>query len=241
MTATPASLEPRAGAAQARANVAATPAPASTSASTLPSAAPTPAVRPLRPAVPRTVLLRARFEYAVRRVGPVGWFGIGAGVVGLVLGVAALQLAGLRSDEALEAEARVDRLATVPANPALAGAAARARPSEPSDPISAVVAQLPADAELMPFAAAVQALAVQNGVRIDRTEYRVQRALGDRALRYQLVLPAHGAYPRVRSWLDALLLAYPTATLDELQVQRAAAGGGVDARIAIGYFTRSAR
>jgi hypothetical protein len=201
---------------------------------------------PARPAVPRVVLLRARLAYAVGRLGPVGWVGLGAGAIGLALGVAALQLGAVRSDEALEASSLSARLALVRASRPVADAgapldAAGVQVNEQSDPIGAVVAQLPAAAELMPFVSTVQALAARNAVRIDRTEYRVQPALGNRALRYQLVLPAHGTYPRVRGWLDALLLAYPTATLDELQVQRAAEGGGIDARIAIGYFTRSAR
>jgi hypothetical protein len=178
------------------------------------------------------VLLRARLAYAARRIGPVGWAGIAALLVAVALAAGA-------------------RLWLDPANRALTAEAAQlkeliARARRPdarfnpiADPVGTIVAQLPPADQLPAFVEAVQAQAGRKGLQIDRTEYRVQKTLSGRALRYQLSMPAHGGYPQIRTWLEALLHDYPSAALDELSMHRAADGSPqLDARITLSFYSQ---
>jgi hypothetical protein len=180
-------------------------------------------------------IVRAGAAYLVRRVGAVGWSGLAA------LAVAAALLA-------------VDRLGLDPANRAaaeelvqlkdhlargrLSGSTLNAAP----DPIAMIVNQLPSADRVPVFVEAVQEQAARRSLQIDRAEYRVQKTLGGRALRYQLTMPAHGGYPQVRGWLEVLLHDYPSAALDELSLRRESDGAGqLEARVSLSFYSQAVR
>lgn len=194
---------------------------------------------PAAPKVPRAVLLRAQALHVAQVLGPLGLSGLGLLLVAVFVSTVVLpgleSAAAVRTGELAALRARLDRLQ------AAGGAAARAA-REGADPVGAVVDQLPTAAELTRFVDAVHTLAARRGAAVARTEYRVQPSLQGRALRYQLVLPARGTYPQLRGWLDAVLAEHPTASLEELQMVRSTEGQSVlDARVTIGYYSRSAR
>jgi Tfp pilus assembly protein PilO len=177
-------------------------------------------------------LLRARTAYLARRLGPVGWCGLAALVLSAATAVggriwldpanAALREELAQMNEQLARARRPDAAFNAPA-----------------DPIAAIVAQLPPADQLPAFVESVQAQASRKGLQIDRTEYRVQKALAGRALRYQLSMPAHGAYPKLRNWVEQLLHDYPSAALDELSLHRESDGSAqLEARVTLSFYSR---
>jgi len=179
--------------------------------------------------------LRAQLLHLGSLVGPVGWIGLGALGVALVLAVVSrtqLDPANrLARSELAELEATLTR-ASAP------GAALR----NPTDAMMAVASQLPPADRMSVFIQEVQSRATGAGVQIDRTEYRVQSALGDRAFRLQMTMPAHGTYPQLRSWLEALLREHPSAALDELSLRREAEGAALlEAHVAFSYYSGAVR
>jgi len=182
-----------------------------------------------------TVLL-ARLRDAIQRFG---W----PGVVGLLLCLLAAAVGLLAAPQMAagnrEFAAETERLAHPVAAPA--GRAPGPR-YDAADPASALVGQLPPADGFGAFVDALQAQAAAHGVAIDRTEYRIQPVLGNRALRSQLVLPAHGTYPQLRAWLEATLHDFPSSSLQELALRRTGDGSAaLEARVVIAFYTRSAK
>jgi hypothetical protein len=181
----------------------------------------------LRASLPRAAFL-------LRQLGPVGWFGLVALALGL-LGLALLVPQLGRANA--ETEARLDtlrqRLAQLQ-DPRTARAA--------RDPVAALVASLPPASEVPDFVAGLQKRAEDAAVQIDRTEYRVQPALGHAAQRYRLSFPANADYPHLRTWLEALLHDYPNLILDELTLHRAVDGGEeLEARVGVSFLVRDSK
>ncbi len=183
----------------------------------------------------KRAVAQAQARYVAQRVGLAGWLGVAALVSAVVL-------AGMRP------------FALAPANDELAGELsqltaelARAQSPAPTlsaaaDPVASIVAQLPTAEQVPQFLQQVQAQAALRGLQIDRTEYRVQKALGGRALRYQLTMPAHGTYPALRGWLETLLHEHPSAALDDFSVRRESDGGAqLEARVGLSLYSQDAR
>jgi hypothetical protein len=182
-----------------------------------------------------TPVLLARVRYVGSRVGAIGWAGLAGALLALLLVAAARLNVDPANHEAADhiadLRARFDRAS-------LPGAALR----DPADAMAAVAAQLPAADQAPGFIQDVQAGAARDGVRIDRTEYRIQSALGGRAQQLQLVMPAHGTYPQLRTWLQALLSGHPSAALDELALHRETDGAAqLEARVMLTFYTRAVR
>jgi hypothetical protein len=168
----------------------------------------------------------------MRRIGPAGWSGIAALLVAVAVAAGGrMWLDSANLTMGAEAAQLKDLIA-------------RARRPESrlnpiGDPIGTIVAQLPPADQLPAFVEAVQSQAGRKGLQIDRTEYRVQKALAGRALRYQLSMPAHGGYPQIRTWLEALLHDYPSAALDELSMHRSGDGSAqLDARVTLSFYSK---
>lgn len=179
--------------------------------------------------------LQARLWFLASRTGAVGAAGAActAAALALVL-IAHLQLAPANRANAAE----LDPLRAQIAKASAPGAAL----IDPADAVAAVTGELPPPDRIAAFIEDVQADAVHGGVQIDRTEYRMQSALEKRALRLQLVLPAHGSYPQLRAWLQKLLQAYPTAALDELSLRRQAQGAAqLEAHVVFSFYTQALR
>jgi hypothetical protein len=177
-------------------------------------------------------LMRARSMYALRRIGPVGWSGLAALALALASAVdARIWLDPVNRSLAEDADQLSRQIVRAHRPDSLLNPIA--------DPIGTIIGQLPAADQLPTFVEAVQAQAGRKGLSIDRTEYRVQKALAGRALRYQLTMPAHGAYPQIRTWLEALLHDYPSAALDELSLHREADGSGqLEARVTLSFYSQ---
>ncbi len=180
-------------------------------------------------------VLQARLLYLGSRAGPIGWAGLGTLLLALLLvGVSRFEL-----DPANQTV--IDELARLEVQLAKASAPGAAL-RNPSDALAALAGQLPAAEQMPTFIEDVQNRAQRGGIQIDRTEYRVQSALGSRALRLQLVMPAHGSYPQLRTWLEALLHEHPGAALDELSLRRQAEGAPqLEAHVAFSFYSQTAR
>jgi hypothetical protein len=187
----------------------------------------------MKPRLPQSRSAALWAAYVATRLGPVGWLG-----AGLLLLSAAAVLAGPRILERSSAQqtARNAELREQLAQLADPRRAERAR-----DPLAAFVSTLPPESEVPDFVAAVERRAERDAVQIDRTEYRVQPALGHAAERYRLHFPAHVDYPHLRPWLEGLLHDYPSVSLDELALHRAVDGGEeLEATVGLSFLARVA-
>ena len=179
--------------------------------------------------------LQARIVYLALRMGPVAWAGVGTLLAALALTIVSRLQAEPANRAALEERSSLElRLARASAPGAMRRDAA--------DPVGAIAGQLPGAERMPAFIHDVQDRAVHEGIQIDRAEYRVQSALGKRALRMQLVMPAHGTYPQLRTWLQALLHEYPSAVLDELGMRRHADGAAeLEAHVTLSLYCQPVR
>ena len=177
----------------------------------------------------------ARLSYVGACVGPVGWIGLAALLIALALvAVSHLQIdPGNRaaSDEIARLQAQIVQ-ASKPGAPL----------RNPADAMAAVAGQLPTADQAPLFIEDVQNSASRSHIQIDRTEYAVQSALGSRALRVQLTMPAHGSYPQLRTWLQSLLHEHPSTALNELSLRREHDGAGqLEARVTISFYSQAVR
>jgi len=78
-----------------------------------------------------------------------------------------------------------------------------------------------------------------HGVVLARGEYRVVTETKTPWQRYQITLPARGAYPAMRSWLAEVMQSVPAASLDELGLRRELASEPVvEARVRLTIYRR---
>jgi hypothetical protein len=173
----------------------------------------------------------ARWREIVQRLGPVGW--CSAGAVALIAGAAVAARIELNADNARLAD-RLDELRSQ-ADRVRSGASRYTN----LDALSALSGQLPEAEELAAFIQEVHKSAQAYGVEVNHTEYRLQPTLANHAVRARLTMPAQGEYPALRRWLQSLLAKYPTASLDDLALRRAADGvGELEAHVALSITTR---
>jgi hypothetical protein len=167
-------------------------------------------------------------------VGPIGW---GAAIVILAAGISGPLLhARLEADNAALAQVVGQLHARAEDRRHHKGFGAG------MDLASAIASQLPNADSSRAFIKDVQRLAEASGVEVDHSEYRLEPVLTQRAVRLRISLPARGEYPALRRWLQTLLAKYPSSSLDDLALQRAAEGAGeVDARVALSLTTLSGR
>jgi hypothetical protein len=77
----------------------------------------------------------------------------------------------------------------------------------------------------------------QYGLASGRIDYGQESNVNGRFDVATLQLPLHGNYIDVRSFLAAVLAAQPALAIEDLAIQRDASGGGVDARLRLGFYT----
>jgi hypothetical protein len=146
------------------------------------------------------------------------------GLVGLALLVAAaVFFASTHRDVAAEIEAlRADL-----------EAAQRPRPASPEAVAKAAAAQaLPPRSDMPAILRQLFGLAVQERLAVDTGRYEVKETKSGGVVRYQIVLPVTGPYPRVRAFIDATLQKMPVVALSELALERKAISDfDVDAQI----------
>ena len=162
--------------------------------------------------------LGARLEHMLGRTGVVG--------AGLLVACAAFWFSGVQR---IEREAAVLR-----AELALAGSQPRAGTGPRRS------GELPANfygyfASRDEAFAALQAIFVAaelEGLELETGEYRLGRERGSRLLRYQIVFPVKGSYPKIRRFVARALNEAPGVALDDLSLRRDSAQSNVlEARI----------
>lgn len=83
--------------------------------------------------------------------------------------------------------------------------------------------------------AALQAIfgaAALEGLELETGEYRLGRERGSRLLRYQIVFPVKGSYPKIRRFVARALNEAPGVALDDLTLRREnAQANAVEARV----------
>ncbi|WP_435626531.1 GspMb/PilO family protein [Candidatus Ferrigenium straubiae] len=85
------------------------------------------------------------------------------------------------------------------------------------------------------------ALAEKNGLSLNEGEYKVARGKAGRLMRFQIILPVKGEYPRIRSFLAALPAETPIIALEHVQFSRQNIGdSAVEARISLALYLEQA-
>lgn len=167
---------------------------------------------------------RWRLTRVLESIGRPGWLGLAALAVALVLGSTVLRNMA-KSVGALQQEISEVR---------------QGKTGQPQGSGAAMLPRLlPGPSAAADFATGINALAGQNGVRVDRMEYQLQREAGKPILVYRADLVAVAPYLQVRSWLDALLREKPTVAIEELVFERPTADlGEVTARVRLAFFMK---
>lgn len=112
---------------------------------------------------------------------------------------------------------------------------------KPAATAQSFLAELPVAEQVPQFIEAVHRKASQSGLQIERAEYRAPTLAAGQVLRSQVVLPLTGTYPAIGRWLGQVLRQHPSAAIDELSLQREAAGSDqVRARVVLSHYSRVA-
>lgn len=93
---------------------------------------------------------------------------------------------------------------------------------------------LPPSAEAPELLKRLDALAAKHGVTVARTSYQVKTLDGTR--RFEADVPLKAAYPLLRGYLRDVLALSPTASLDDLRLQRSqATDPAIDAEVRLSF------
>jgi hypothetical protein len=110
------------------------------------------------------------------------------------------------------------------------------RPTQRSQ-LSNFYAFFPAIEALPDLLGKVQRAAHDNGLQLEKGEYRLSEERDFALARYQVTLPLRGTYPQVRGFVNDVLDAVPAAALEDLTRTREAAGDpALEARVRFTLF-----
>lgn len=169
---------------------------------------------------------RRRLRAAADRLGTPGL--VGAAVLAACVGYYAGSVRPL-----VERIESLDAAAAQPQRP-------RTPAADPAEPVRRFAAAFPDERELAPLLARLYALGERAGVRLAQAEYRFVEpdALG--MVQYRLSLPVSGPYPRIRSFVGAVLSEVPWAAVTQIGLQRERVDQGrIDARIEVTLHLRA--
>jgi hypothetical protein len=151
--------------------------------------------------------LSVKLERALGRTGVVG--------AGVLVACAAFWYAGVQRAERELAELQAD-LVRVAAQPS-----ARAPALRPgSDSLANFYGYFATRDEAFAALQAIFAAAAAEGLELETGEYRIGRERGSRLLRYQIVYPVKGSYPKIRRFVARALNEAPGIALDDLTLRR---------------------
>lgn len=120
-------------------------------------------------------------------------------------------------------------------------AAARSAPAAIARSPDQWADSLPDAGDALRFIEAVQSGAQQHSLQVEAAEYRSEKLLDGRVLRYRVAMPVRGSYASLREWLEDLLHRYPTAAVDELSVRRDTDGAAaIVGRVQLSHYSRGA-
>jgi hypothetical protein len=166
--------------------------------------------------------LARRLERSLGRTGVVG--------AGLLVAGIAFWLGGVQP-----MRASVDRLHAVLAQ-AERAAPARA-PRRPEDALASFYGYFVSREEAFAALSAIYTAADAEGLSLDTGEYRLSRDRGARLLRYQIVLPVKGSYPKIRQFVARALNEAPGIALEDLSLRRENAQSNVvEARVQLALY-----
>jgi hypothetical protein len=163
--------------------------------------------------------LSAKLERLLGRTGVVG--------AGVLVACAAFWFAGVQREEREAASLRGE-LARATAQPRAAAAGAQRGGASMANFYGYFASRDEAFAALQ----AIYAAAEVEGIDLETGEYRLGRERGSRLLRYQIVFPVKGSYPKIRRFVARALNEAPGVALDDLTLRRESAQSNVlEARV----------
>jgi len=166
-----------------------------------------------------TIFSRAHLIWAIRHhVHLWGWKGIGASIliVATVIALVAEVIPAQRELLAMKADAKFlasGRAIPVPVTRAM---------GPDTRQLSSFYAVFPTADRTTAAMEAIYAAAAFNHVELERGEYRLLAGPTDRLTRYEIILPAKGAYLPIRKFIAQSLKENPTLTLDSISFRRSA-------------------
>ena len=114
-----------------------------------------------------------------------------------------------------------------------------ARPT-PRNQLSSFFGFFPVVESLPALLGKVQRAAKDNGLDLEKGEYKVSHERDFPLSRYQITLPVKGTYPQVRAFVNDVLAGVPAAALEDLTLKRETAGDPqVEARVRFTVFLAS--
>lgn len=169
---------------------------------------------------------RRRLRAAADRLGTPGL--VGAAVLAACVGYYAGSVRPLVAQiESLDAAAAQPQRPRTPA-------------ADPAEPVRRFAAAFPDEREVAPLLARLYAIGEREGVRLAQAEYRFVEADALGMVQYRLSLPVSGSYPRIRSFVGAVLSEVPWAAVTQIGLQRERVGQGrIDARIEVTLHLRA--
>jgi len=178
-------------------------------------------------------LLVERLRAVVESLGRVGVVGVALAAFAAALYFSAVvplanERAALRAEaEDLERRLRVGGVA--------------AGKGTPAEQLATFYAFFPASQSSPEWLGRINAAARANGLVLRAGEYKLERAVGDKLLRYQVTLPVVGSYAQIRGFVGQVLADVPAAALEEITLRRESASSpALEARIRLTLFLRSA-
>jgi hypothetical protein len=99
---------------------------------------------------------------------------------------------------------------------------------------------LPKRSALPQIAAQIFSLAAAAGVTLDRGRYELTPMHSGHLARYRMTFPIKGHYPAIRHFVDATLIAVPSAAVEGLRIERKTAGDdSVEVELGFSVFVRN--
>jgi hypothetical protein len=174
-----------------------------------------------------------RLRTAVERLGRTGVAG-----VALVAFAAAFYLSAVvpLADERAALRAEADDL-----EHRLRLGGAVAGKGTPAEQLATFYAFFPAPQSSPEWLGRINAAARAQGLVLRAGEYKLERAVDQKLVRYQITLPVVGSYAQIRGFVGQVLADVPAAALEEITLRRESVSNpALEARIRLTLFLRSA-
>jgi hypothetical protein len=162
-----------------------------------------------------------------------------AGVVGAALAVAcaAFYAGGVVPQDARIAELRAELAQAERAGERKGGRRAAAPAAE--DRLARFYGYFDSQRDMSAALQAVFDAAEREGVELVTGEYRLARESGARLVRYQIVFPVKGQYPKVRRFVARALHEVPNLALEDITLRRESVGeAAVEARVQLTLYLK---
>jgi len=116
--------------------------------------------------------------------------------------------------------------------------ATRVEPATPQNELDAFYARLQTQENVAEVVRQLHRNARAAGLQFERGDYRPQRDASGKVLRYQIMLPLLGNYPKVRRFLEKSMDAEPALALDGIAFQKQNSRGRLETQVHFTLFVR---